>query len=108
MPLSEWVHIVHWAIYIFSILAFLVLLTRWRVWGALWIFVLFFTQGIFHGCLITDLQNYARGAEGLQPIPRTMLTATLTSSTEWQVWLSFLIMLAALVIVLDAVWSRRS
>lgn len=102
MMMSEAVNDFHWFIYFVSILAFMLLLTRWRSYGAAWIAALFIVQIIFRGCPITDVYNYLRIQEGLHPGPNGLLTAPLSGSYPVQMILSVAIVIAAVaIIVLD-------
>lgn len=99
MSASEMVDIFHWGVYLFSIVTFILLLTSWRTWAAAWIAFLFFTQAIFRGCILIDLQNHFRVIEGLQPLNDSMLTASFTTSLFMQMVFTWMIILGAVVII---------
>ena len=107
MPLSEWVNLVHWVVYLFSIFTFILLITPWRRWGAMWIVGLFFSQVVYQGCVLIDLQNYFRAQEGSATIHEPMLTAAFTSSPSMQMTLAWVIITAALLIVCYDVWVLK-
>lgn len=108
MPISEWVNLFHWVVYLFSILTFVLLLTPWRMWGAAWIAFLFFTQALFHGCVLIDIQNHFRVLEGSPPIRESMLTASFTSSIALQILFTWMIVVGALIIVIGDVWVAKN
>lgn len=98
MALSEIVRLVHWAIYIGSVLSLLFLFTRLRKWAAAWIGVLFASQAWFGGCLVVAWQNYYRAGEGLAPIANGLLTDRFSADLSWQVGISAAIAFIAIVI----------
>lgn len=99
MSASEIVHLIHWGIYLGSILALILLFTRYVPVGAVWIAALFFSQAVFRGCLVIAWENYYRLKEGLEPIPSTMLTDRFSSNATLQVIISVVIALFAVMIV---------
>jgi hypothetical protein len=106
MLMSQIVNDVHWLIYLLSVLAFCLLLTRWRTYGAAWIALLFFIQILFRGCPVTDIYNYFRIQEGLSPEASGLLTAQLSATFPVQMALSALIFVFALaIIVLDTLYT---
>lgn len=92
---SEFIHLLHWAIYIGSFIALAVLLTRFRKWGALWIAILFASQAFFNGCLIVAWENYYRLKEGLTLIPPELLTDRFSSNHTVQTIISLAIAVLA-------------
>jgi len=95
MSVSEWIHILHWAIYITSFIAVALLFTHYRKWGAVWIAVLFLSQAVFHGCFVVDWQNYYRVKEGLSPITNGMLTDRFSSAIWVQAIMCYLVAISA-------------
>jgi hypothetical protein len=73
----------------------------------MWIVGLFFSQVVDHGCMLIDLQNYFRVQEGSALIHEPMLTAAFTSSASMQMTLTWVIILAALLIVCYDVWVLK-
>lgn len=72
--MSELIHLIHWGVYIGSLIAFLLLLTPLRKWGATWIAVLFLSQVLFSGCFLVKIENHYRAQEGLAPVRDSLLT----------------------------------
>lgn len=99
MPTSELIHLLHWVVYIGSVLALVLLFTRFRKWGALWTGILFASQALFNGCLIVAWQNYYRAKEGLLPLQPELLTDRFSPHHSVQIILSILIALIAFAIV---------
>ena len=100
MEAWQWVLAVHWVIYIASFVAFGVLFTRFRKWGALWIGSLFLIQALWQGCPVVSLENYFRVREGLLPLENGLLTDRFGTSLGLQLALSYLTAFCAFALAL--------
>lgn len=108
MLTSELIHVFHWIIYIGSIGALLCLFTKFRIWGALWIAILFASQAVFNGCLIVAWENYYRMKEGLALIPRDFLVDRFSSNHTTEVILSLVITAMSLAIVIISLNENKN
>jgi hypothetical protein len=99
MEAWQWVLTFHWIIYIDSFIAFALLLTRYRRWGATWIAGLFGIQVLWQGCPVIDWENYYRAQMGLAPITNSLLTDRFGASIVVQNVVAVMVVLAALYIV---------
>lgn len=90
------IHTIHWVVYIGSTLSVIALFTRVRHWAAVWLGVLFASQAVFSGCLLTVWENKYRIQEGLAPLQNGLLTDRISST--YGALLSALIALVYLII----------
>ncbi len=100
MLTSDYILLFHWVIYIGSVFALILLFTRFRKWGALWIAILFASQALFGGCLVNMWDNYYRLKEGLALIPNDMLVDRFSSNHIAQIIISAMIALLSFIIFL--------
>lgn len=100
MPTSELIHLIHWVIYLGSILGLILLFTRFRKWGAIWIAVLFASQVLFNGCIVVAWENHYRLQEGLSPFTTGLLTDRFSSNHTVEIIVSAIIALIAIAIFL--------
>ena len=97
---SELIHLFHWVIYIGSIIALILLFTRFRIWGAIWIAILFASQVLFNGCLVVKWENYYRTKEGLSPFTTGLLTDRFSPNHTTELIVALIISIIAFIVVL--------
>lgn len=108
MLTSDYIQLFHWIIYIGSILSVVVLFTRFRKWGALWIAILFASQALFNGCLIVAWENYYRIKEGLPTIPKDLLVDRFSSNHTIEILISAGIAVLALLIFILSLDGKKN
>ena len=106
--MSELIHLTHWAVYIGSVIAFLLLLTPLRKWGATWIAVLFLSQVLFSGCFLVKIENHYRAQEGLAQVRDSLLTDRFSPNPLVQHAVSLAIVGLAIGIILSKNDQRRT
>lgn len=86
-----------------SIVSYVVLLTRHYKVAASYLGVIFISQVIFNGCILTKIENNLRASEGRGVIPDELILSMFSSNETVQVVLTVVIsaLLVALIIIPD-------